>query len=252
MTNGVPNTTATRPALHGRIVDTLGRRVVAIGAEGVTSLPSEAELASELAVSRTVLREAVKVLTAKGLIESRPKIGISVRSRRYWNLLDPDVLRWYFADRPTHEQLKQVFELRLIFEPQAAAMAADRRDEEQLRRMRRAFRGMALSETSEENIESDLSFHLAILEASGNELLSSLGNVISSALTTLFALGLSTQDDAGNNWLELHEEVLNAIERQDALTAQTVMHQLLEGSLSNAERALSADAPARGKRRMAS
>jgi len=224
-------------SVHARVVDELGRRITRGGYAPGSALPVETELAGELGVSRTVLREAIKGLAARGMIESRPKIGTRVRLRRYWNLLDPDVLHWYLADRPDHDALRQLFELRVIFEPAAAAHAARRRTAQQIRQLKRAYRGMALSDSAEDSILSDLDFHMTILEASGNELLLSLGNVISSALLDLFRLGQSTWDADGNQWLGHHERVMLAIEAQDDARAQSIMHELLVESLGNAEHA---------------
>lgn len=229
-------------SVHARVVEELGRRITNGGYEPGCALPVETELAGELGVSRTVLREAIKGLAARGMVESRPKIGTHVRLRRYWNLLDPDVLHWCLADMPDQDALRQLFELRVIFEPAAAAHAARRRTDQHVRQLKRAFHGMALSDSAEDSILSDLDFHMTILEASGNELLLSLGNVISSALLDLFRLGQSTWDADGNQWLGHHERVMLAIEARDARLAQSIMHELLVESLGNAERA-SADKP---------
>ncbi|MEZ5825656.1 MAG: FadR/GntR family transcriptional regulator [Geminicoccaceae bacterium] len=214
-------------SLQNRIVEELGRRIVGGAYAPDCPLPTETELAQELEISRSVLREAIKGLAARGMIESRPKIGTRIRPRHFWNRLDPDVLRWCLAELPGGESLRQLFELRLIFEPAAAAYAAERRSEQELRRLKRAFHGMALSDTAEESILSDLEFHMTILEASGNELILSLGNVISLALLDLFKLGQSTWEAEGNQWLDHHERVMLAIEAQDGETARSIMHELL-------------------------
>ena len=226
-----------RPPLQARIVDILGRFIAEGRWPPDSPLPVETELAGELNVSRTVLREAIKGLAAKGMIESRPKIGTRVRPRRHWNMIDPDVLKWCLDGLSDHQSLRQLFELRIIVEPAAAELAASRRSDEQLRRLKRAYHGMALSDTAEENILADLDFHLIILEASGNELLLSLGNVISSTLVDIFQLGQSTWDAEGNQWIGHHEQVMLAIEAADGPTARRIMHELLSESLDNAQAA---------------
>ena len=113
-------------SLHGQVAHQIGERILRGDIAPGQSLPNEADLSEELNVSRTALREAIKVLAAKGLLESRPKTGTRVRSRDNWNMLDPDVLAWLFADGPNAAASEMLFEIREIFEPSAAAMAATR------------------------------------------------------------------------------------------------------------------------------
>lgn len=226
-----------KPPLQTRVIEMLGRKITSGLWPPGSPLPVETDLAAELDISRTVLREAIKGLAAKGMIESRPKIGTRVRPRRSWNMIDSDVLRWCLDGLPDSQSLRQLFELRIIVEPAAAELAAQRRSKDQMRRLRRAFRGMALSETAEENVLADLDFHLIVLESSGNELLLSLGNVISSTLVDLFQLGQSTWDAEGNQWIDHHERVMMAIEGGEGGNARAIMHELLSESLLNAEAA---------------
>ncbi len=110
--------------LHGRIVHTLGRRIL----RGEIRPGDALEAASAMAASRTALREAIKVLAAKGLVEARPKVGTRVTPRESWNLLDPDVMAWQHDDALTPSFLRKLTEVRAVIEPQAAAFAAQRAD----------------------------------------------------------------------------------------------------------------------------
>src|SRR5437667_5248712 len=132
-----------RRGLHGAVVRDLGLRIVQGGIEAGESLPTEEELSSELTASRTVLREAVKVLAAKRLVESRPKTGTRVRPRRDWNLLDPDVLAWQLEAGPDRRFLVDALELRRLLEPQAARLAARRATDGQLTALAQAHEEMA-------------------------------------------------------------------------------------------------------------
>src|SRR5207247_3167418 len=118
-----------RRGLHGAVVHDLGLRIVQGELEAGESLPTEEELSSELTASRTVLREAIKVLAAKRLVESRPKTGTRVRQRAEWNLLDPDVLAWQLEAGPDRRFLEDTLELRGLIEPAAARLAAVRANE---------------------------------------------------------------------------------------------------------------------------
>src|SRR5712691_7528345 len=120
-----------RRGLHGELVHDIGVRILRGELEPGDALPTEGE-APGATVSRTVVREAIKVLAAKGLVEARPKTGTQVRERRYWNLMDPDVLAWRLEANPSDEFYFDVFELRRLIEPAAAAMAATRASAEEV------------------------------------------------------------------------------------------------------------------------
>src|SRR5438046_5262201 len=121
-----------RRGLHGAVVHDIGLRIVQGELEAGDPLPTEDELSGELSVSRTVLREAIKVLAAKRLVESRPKTGTRVRQRAEWNLLDPDVLAWQLEAGPSPQFLEDTVELRAIIEPAAARLPAEPATDEQI------------------------------------------------------------------------------------------------------------------------
>src|ERR671936_329887 len=131
-----------RRGLHGAVVHEIGVRIVRGELKPGDTLPDNG-LADEPAVSRTVLREAIKVLAAKGLVESRPKIGTRVRPRRDWNLLDPDVLAWQIEAGPDAHFLGQALELRRMIEPAAPRLAAKRAAPEQVAALYDAYEAMA-------------------------------------------------------------------------------------------------------------
>src|ERR1700730_17086223 len=122
----------------------------------------------ELGVSRTVLREAIKTLTAKGLIESRGKLGTRVRERKYWNLLDPTILHLYCQVVEYSTFAENFQQIRTIIEPEAAALAAEHHSGRQLKALEEAYLAMESAKNIDEWTAADLSFHEAILDATGN------------------------------------------------------------------------------------
>lgn len=169
--------------LHGAIARKLGIAIVSGHYPPGATLSGEVAFAEALDVSRSAYREAVQVLTAKGLVESRPKAGTRVLPRTRWHLLDPDVLGWAFAGAPDTRIVRDLFELRAIVEPAAAGLAARRRDAEDLRVMKDALtrmRRQTLATVS--GRAADREFHQAVLTASRNEALQALGAGIGAAV----------------------------------------------------------------------
>src|SRR5687768_2061954 len=184
-----PTQKVPRRRIHGRIADDLGIAIVNGQHLPGATLPNEIEASEKLHVSRTAYREAVRTLAAKGMVESRPKAGTRVSARRRWNLLDPDVLAWMFEGDPSEEFIAGLFELRKIVEPQAAALAAQRRTSAQLARMGHALEEMArYGLSTEQGRAADQAFHDEILRATGNELLMTLTSTLGAAIrwTTIF------------------------------------------------------------------
>jgi len=220
--------TYSRRSLHGQVAHDIGSRILQGDLQPGQILPNEATLSAELSVSRTALREAIKVLAAKGLVESRPKTGTKIRPRESWNFLDPDILSWLFASGPNRQAAIILFEVRQIVEPQAAAMAAERADADQITGIRKAYQEMAAADGDvEAGIEPDLRFHQLILAATGNELLRSLGAMIETALAASFKVS-SSHPDVKLNSLDLHKSVLDAIIAGDPDGARGSMSVLLQ------------------------
>jgi len=185
-------------------------------------LPNEEVLCRTLDVSRTALREAIKVLAAKGLLESRSRVGTWVRPEAGWNMLDPDVLSWRCATGPDAQFLRHLTEMREIVEPAAAALAARSRSPEQLAALERAFQAMEAAKDVGEWVVADLAFHSAILQATNNPLLVPLVAIIGSALESL--LGISARKAGGfNDALPDHRKVLDAVRAGDP---QRALHRM--------------------------
>ena len=149
-------------------------------------LDGEIEASSQRKVSRTAYREAIRILSAKGLIHSRPRTGTRVSEMSSWNLLDPDVLAWLFSGVPRPEVLHGLFELRTIVEPAAAALAASRRTQAHLAEMRRALDAMTLHTLQQaRRPRSRQAFHAALLAATANPFVISLTNGVTGAVNAL-------------------------------------------------------------------
>ena len=230
--------TYSRRSLHGQVANEIAARIMSGEFAPGTILPNEADFSVMLKVSRTALREAIKVLAAKGLVESRPKIGTRISPRDHWNLLDPDVLAWQFATTSVASFADDLFEVRQIIEPAAAAMAADRASPSQLAAIDQAYREMeAAGDDLEKSVEPDLRFHLSILAATGNELLVPLGALIETALASSIKLSGSAPD-ALSHALLMHKAVLDAIRRRDPNGARLAMRTLLVESVEYVRRAI--------------
>jgi len=175
--------------IHGAIAKTLGVAIVSGQYAPGDILNNEIDSSELLNVSRSAYREAVRILAAKGLVESRPKTGTRISPKARWNLLDPEVLAWFFESEPSEEFLSGLFELRMIVEPAAAALAAERRDEAQVERMRNALIVMQQQTlATEAGQAADRDFHDTVLEATGNAPLFTLSSSIGAAVrwTTIF------------------------------------------------------------------
>jgi DNA-binding FadR family transcriptional regulator len=180
---------------HAMVVDELGRAIVAGICPVETILPGDAELAASFRVSRTVLREAMKTLTTKGMILPRAGIGTRVTERSSWNLLDADVLNWHFEAGVDETFLGHLCDMRLSFEPPAARLAARAASKEDIARLGELAGQMRLAASAEDFARADLALHMAVLEASRNPFMFSVGALIEAALASAFRLS-SPADDA--------------------------------------------------------
>lgn len=201
-------------------------------------IPGEVDLAAQRGISRSVVREALRMLSAKGLVESRPKAGTRVRERAQWNLLDPDLLAWMFEGEPPASFVRALFQLRMIVEPAAAEMAALSRRPDQLVRMAAALDGMATHGLgTAEGQAADQAFHNTILEATDNELLVSLSGSIGAAVrwTTIFKYRGSRRP---RDSMPQHRRLFDAIAASDAATARDATIVLLQQAHEDTERSL--------------
>ncbi|WP_119274724.1 FadR/GntR family transcriptional regulator [Taklimakanibacter deserti] len=210
--------------LFAHVVEELGTRVIRGDLKPDDPFPIEADLGREFGASRSVIREAVKSLAARGLIESKTRTGIRVLPPTHWNLLDPEVLSWRYSVMPPAQFYSELFEIRLMIEPQAAALAASRATQADIAEMSEAFGEMSKTrETGTAAVEADLRFHRAILSAGKNALLHQMGNLI--------AVGLYISHQASSEsfvvFLPQHGQVLTAIRARDPQAARRAMEKLL-------------------------
>ena len=230
-----------------RVLDRLGQAIVAGRYAAGAKLPTEDDLARKLGVSRPSLREGLKALARKGLIESRTRRGTIALGRERWDVLDSDVLRWTAASPPDHAFLLSLIELRAIMEPAAARLAASRATPEQILEIERAFQGMV--ESLPQDVDAchhhDLAFHRAIFAACGNSILQRFYDAISALLLTLFRASTQARESYENSLAE-HGAVAMAIRRRQPGEAEKSMHKLLAGTVRDLEPAFTPRRPARG------
>jgi DNA-binding FadR family transcriptional regulator len=224
--------------VHGAVVAKLGAEILAGRYPAGETLPREDDLAVAFGVSRTSIREAVKVLSAKGLLESRPRTGVRVRPREEWNLLDPAVLAWHPDLTGDLLLMRSLIEARRAIEPPAAAMAAARATAADLARIEAACLGIeaAYPADAAAGIEADVAFHRAVINASGNIVLARLIGAIEAALRAVFAATSRMMDADG---VAAHRIVLERIRLRDPAGASAAMHGLIDIAAADLEPLLS-------------
>jgi len=207
------------------MLDALGKEIVT-GGYNDRPFPTEAELARQHDVSRSVTREAVKMLTAKGLLTARPRKGTSVQPASDWNLFDPDVLRWLLDRKFSLLLLRQFSELRIAVEPAAAALAARAGDPDRIAAIAAGYERMVAAEVGDDDpLEADIAFHIAILEASANPFYAQFRDVVTTALRT--SIRFTNRFKGRTASLPQHYDVLEAIERNDPEAARAGMVALI-------------------------
>ena len=213
-------------SVHAALANEIGLRIVRGDYPPGTILPNEAKWSETFEVSRSAVREAIKMLMAKSLLSSRPKVGSWVEPRERWNLLDRDVLGWYAMAPDRESFLRTVQEFRHIIEPEATALAAERRTDEQMAEISAACREMGEATTLASRTQADTRFHLAILRASGNELLVPLGVLIESALNNLFVYVTRELNDV-RHAQKLHEAIERNVRLKRPEAARAAVRKLL-------------------------
>lgn len=224
--------------VHGNTVDHLGEAIVA-GRYGVgASLPAEPVLCSELGVSRTVVREAVKSLIAKGLISTGPKVGTRVLSGDQWNWFDPDVIAWQSKAGLTAEFLRDLQDLRRVVEPAAMRLAAERATAQDIADVEAAYAGMqrAVSEGGD-YVSFDLLFHQGLLLASRNRMLVQMSKVLGALLRTSFEISTRRKNGPAQS-LPLHRAVLDAVIAHQPDRAEQAIRVLIDGAREDIEEVL--------------
>ncbi len=219
-------------SLFKQVTDKIAISILSGDLEAGALVPTEPDPGSGIAPSRSVHREALKYLSAKGLIEAKQRSGTRVSPRSAWNLLDPDILRWALAGRIDESFVKNLFELRLFIEPNAARLAAVRRTPAQLLQIRRALTGMESNKPyTDAIIQADLDYHSLILDAAGNPALTCLKSVIISTLLWSMRLQIDKDPALFSIALADHRRVYRAIEEQNGDQAAAFMTSLVNDGL---------------------
>ncbi len=224
--------------VHGNTVDHLGLAVVAGRFAVGASLPPEAALCEQLGVSRTVVREAVKSLVARGLLSTGPKVGTRVLAAEQWNWFDPDVINWQTQVGLDAPFLADLQELRRVVEPAAVRMAAERATPQDIARIRDAFEGMVRAvDEGGDYVAHDLRFHLGLLQASHNRMLVQMSKALSALLRTSFEIS-TTRPDGPRGSLPLHEAVLLAVAAHKPDKAERAIRVLIDGAADDIDEVL--------------
>lgn len=215
---------------HTLTAEALGRRIVGGTLKPGAVLPNADLLAREYKVSRPALREAIKLLAGKGLLEMAPRRGTVVRPRSLWNRLDDDVINWEMGEAPNEGFVRNLFELRRMIEPEAAALAALRATPEGIAAIERALTAMGVASfTSFDSVRADLDFHRAVLTHSGNEFLATFAPAIEASLTMTFRMQRRTEDDT-HRFVHDHALVFEAIRHRRPEEARAAVLALLAPS----------------------
>lgn len=224
-----------------QVTDELGRKILTGEISPGDILPQEKALCEQLGVSRTVVREAIKSLSARGLVESRSKRGTLVTPSKQWNYLDPEVLLWQSEGALRYQQLVSLTELRQAIEPAAAELAASRASEEELLQVRAAYDAMAAAvDTVDEFVAADLQFHTEILSASGNQFFAPVANVIRVSLES--SLRITNRQASDNRTsLKIHATVMQPICDRQPAKARKAMETLLAEAAERIVAAASTD-----------
>ncbi|HEX8867494.1 MAG TPA: FCD domain-containing protein [Lentzea sp.] len=218
--------------VHGQTVEALAGRILAgeIGEGDTLDLPA---LREELDVSLTALREALKVLSAKGMIDSRQKRGTFVQPRSSWNLLDTDVMRWQTQADADHGLFDELTEMRVIVEPAAARLAAERASDADIEALSAALDRMASARDLAATVRADLEFHRLLMAATHNAFLTQVERII--------AIGLAERDKLVHGSVEddpvpSHRAVLDAIAARDPEASYEAMRALVDKSGADLDR----------------
>jgi GntR family galactonate operon transcriptional repressor len=215
--------------IHDSVVRTLGAWILGGTYRPGDTLPREEDLTATLGVSRTSVREAVKVLCAKGLLDARPRIGVRVTDRTHWRLLDPIVLGWHPDLTRDPELILGLIETRRIIEPAAAELAARRGSDDDFRAIEAAYLGMerAIPHDLDACCESDIAFHRALVDASRNLVLRNLIGTIEAALRATFTITTSLMESQAKT-LSVHKAVMESVRVRDTAGARAAMNRLLD------------------------
>ncbi len=214
---------------HAQVVDELGKAIVA-GTYPVGSiLPGDSDLAQRFKVSRTVLRETMKTLAAKGMVVAKARVGTRVTEKNLWNMFDSEIIAWHFDSGVTEEFLLHLYDIRLAFEPFAAGLVAERANGEDIETLRAlgAGHGRNPDHTTDSLALADLQFHLAIADASHNPFMRTLGSLIEAALVGMFRMSTPPSQNGFANIADTHMRIVDAIVAGDVAGARKAMEDVI-------------------------
>ena len=216
--------------VHGNTVDHLGEAIVAGRYAAGGSIPPEPVLCEELGVSRTVIREAVKSLVAKGLLTTGPKVGTRVQAEEQWNWFDADVIVWQTKAGLSVDFLQDLQDLRRVVEPAAVRLAASRATAQDIADMEEAYAGMKRAiDFGGDYITPDLRFHQGLLRSSHNRMLVQMSRALGALLRTSFEIS-TTRKDGPSSSLPLHRAVLDAVIAREPARAEQAILVLIDGA----------------------
>ena len=217
---------------HSSAAIAIGQRIVAGEWAAGATIPTEAELSRIFAVSRASMREAIKLLGGKGLLTALPRVGTIVRPKQDWNRLDPDVLAWQVHGGLTRAAIADLFELRAMIEPQAAALACARATQEEIEALLRA-RDLIGSPDKAASVDADIAFHRIVLEATHNQFLASFFPAIEACLAASFRVSRAEALPQGHI-VPMHSAIAEAIAARDPEGAREAFAALLRRSEQDA------------------
>ena len=225
--------------VHGNTLDRLGEALVAGRWAPGSAVPPEPTLCEELGVSRTVVREAVKSLVAKGLVSTGPKVGTRVMPVEHWNWFDPDVVAWQSKAGLTREFLRELQELRRVVEPAAVRLAAERATPQDIADIEGAYAGIKDAiENGGDYVRHDLAFHQGLLRACHNRMLVQMSRALGALLRTAFEIS-TTRPDGPARSLPMHRAVLDSVIARDGDRAGRAALKLIDSARDDIEQVLS-------------
>ena len=218
--------------LHARVLDLLGLAVTE-GELASGSIIRIEELEARHGVSRSVIREALRVLASMGMVESRRRVGVQILPSSEWNLYDPQVIRWRLASSGRIAQLRSLTELRTAIEPEAARLAAIRApltSASDLMGLAGKLWAAGQAGDAERFLELDITFHRLVLSSSGNEMFGKLNTLVAEVLSGRTHYGMMPQHPH-EEALQMHVDVASAIQRGNGEEAHKAMLRIMQRTL---------------------
>lgn len=226
---------SSRSRLYGSVAHRIACEIIKGELAPGALLPREESASEVYGISRSAYREAIRTLAAKGMVLALPKVGTKVASRSAWHFLDPDILAWHFDVAPTEPFIRNLFELRKIVEPSAAALAAMRRNDLELSRLADGLSRMArTSPRSGAWLNAVVAFHQELLNAGRNEALASLWPAIQTTIRWSVKLQIMLPNlSLGHDPVADHARVFEKVASQNAEGTLTEMALLIEAALAD-------------------